>query len=235
MECIKSKTASRIHTFLRELKNVVNVIKAALFLTHSSRCSFHCNLMKMNLIFVTLLVFATSGAWCCSLPKTCIEAGAHEAATPGTYTLYLGPNDTPVDIYCDKCKEYVTLLASNYGDNRCDKNWPQCGRTDWQKIRLDPRNLNVIGNDYTFATSDKVAVPYGQGGGCPGSSATSGGFRLDLTGTGFTFDTKNTKWEAAGYFPKSVASVAGDGLTAEGQCGGDCGYCQPIGNITLSI
>ncbi|XP_074653687.1 A disintegrin and metalloproteinase with thrombospondin motifs 9-like [Tubulanus polymorphus] len=190
--------------------------------------------MKTTSLILTFLGAVVHTAWCCSLPTTCAEASATK---PGDYKVYLGPKFTPVTVFCNDGKEYITLKAKNFGDNICERNWPQCGRTEWTKIRLDPKTMTVIGTDYTYSTSTtNVKVPYGQGGGCKGKGAVSGTFALDLTGTPFSFDASKVKWKADGFHPASVASVnKDDPKKASGQCGGDCGYCNPIGNIALIV
>ncbi|XP_074648473.1 A disintegrin and metalloproteinase with thrombospondin motifs 9-like [Tubulanus polymorphus] len=190
--------------------------------------------MKTTPFILTFLIAVIHTARGCSRPKTCREAGATK---PGDYTLYLGPKATPVTIFCYKCKEYITLKASNYGNNACNRGWAACGRTDWKKIRIDPHNLNVIGTDYTFSSSSRSSheVPYGQGGGCAGWYKVSGGFVLDLTGTGFAIDATKTKWHAAGFKPKSIVTLKPNNLVATAQCGGSCGLCVPTGNIVLSV
>ncbi|XP_074652617.1 A disintegrin and metalloproteinase with thrombospondin motifs 9-like [Tubulanus polymorphus] len=193
--------------------------------------------MKTTSLILTFLIAVVHKAWCCDeLPKTCIDAGA---TASGYYTLYLGSKSVPVTIFCSRCrKEYITLKAINYGQVTCDHhNMAHCGKTTWQKIRIDPQTLHVIGNDYTYSTpTGPVKIPFGQGGGCVGVGKISGGFALDLTGTSFEFDTIATKWKAAGWRPISQASINADNRRkASGKCGGYCGICEPVGNITLTI
>lgn len=129
----------------------------------------------------------------------------------GEYTVYL--KGRPVRIYCHNMnstypKEYITVNEQhNYSvfSDRCKslQNWEaikhNSGQTNFKKIRINLQQLQLIANDFSFASTYGNAQLLASAGDCYHNNpeCPRGEFSVNLTGTGFKIK-QNNKWTPYG-------------------------------------
>lgn len=128
----------------------------------------------------------------------------------GEYTVYL--KGKPVRIYCHNMnstypKEYITVNEHNYSvfSDRCKslQHWEaikhNSGHTNFKKIRINLQQLQLIANDFSFASTYGNPQLLASAGDCYHNNpeCSRGEFSLDLTGTGFKIQPNN-KWTTYG-------------------------------------
>ncbi|XP_046556017.1 A disintegrin and metalloproteinase with thrombospondin motifs 9-like isoform X2 [Haliotis rubra] len=189
---------------------------------------------------------------------SCSDVQQCQPASPdGEYWLHVGSHPfNQTRIYChdmntENPREYVTLINENYGfypgvsSLGCgvEKPKPELENDQWfQKIGFDVKHMTVVKNDYTFANWTNKAKPYGRAADCytgHGNSVavcgTKGRFKIDLRGTGLAVVPEQT-WRKYGY-QAIIESISRnqEGTVIELRCGGYCGYCDPVGSLTLQV
>jgi thrombospondin motif-containing protein 9 len=92
----------------------------------------------------------------------------------------------------------MSLCGYLYGKEMVDESIPY-GTTRFNKIRLNIHNLQVIENDYTFASTVGKPQPFASAGDCYSSTemCPQGDFSVNLEGTGFRI-RPSTKWDVKG-------------------------------------
>lgn len=142
-------------------------------------------------------------------PKQCSHF--RKSKKNGEYTVYL--KGRPVRIYCHNMnttypKEYITVnVTHNYSlfSYRCKSlhNWEaiqhNSGQTNFNKIRINLQQLQLIANDFSFADIYGNAQLLASAGDCYHNNpeCQRGEFSVDLTGTGFKIK-QNNKWNTYG-------------------------------------
>lgn len=183
-------------------------------------------------------------------PSSCAELAARDPGTPdGEHRLYVGGDTAKpwigycLDMNTTNAKTYLTLPPTS--------NWSefQAGgravgvtvRTEWDKVRIDPKSLTIDASDFTFAVStgsivhptsgDHVeAMAFGRGMTCGGSYATA---NVSFEGTPFFLvDTFQVTGDAGA---TGHAELWWTGQTEEMWTDGDCGLVGPQGSIQLTF
>ncbi|XP_048250674.1 A disintegrin and metalloproteinase with thrombospondin motifs 9-like [Haliotis rufescens] len=186
-----------------------------------------------------------------TIPQSCSDVKKTDpTATDGEYWIYpdaptfLG---CPTKIYCHDMasgspREYVSLTVTNTGeypgvqDLICkDIENTITGRvTNFSKIRVDVKVMEVNKTDHTFATGTGA---YGEAEDCYSQAnrgcGPKGNFQVDTNGTGMLVDPEQT-WNGFGYKPHTPSVMrSADGVQIDLLCGGGCGGCRPVGPLKL--
>ncbi|XP_026672200.1 A disintegrin and metalloproteinase with thrombospondin motifs 9-like [Ceratina calcarata] len=190
---------------------------------------------------------------------SCLEAKKYfNAYKDGEYNLVVGGRN--MSIYCyrmetNEPKEYLTLLAGhqeNYaaiydetlnnpylcprsGSRNQNCNCNNSGKTTFGRVRIDPVDLSVIGNDYTFSrTTGSNRVEYGTAGDCNNVAyCPQGRFSINLSGTQLKLSS-SVSWTTTTFRTSSeVHKISNQHVV--GKCGGYCGYCKPKNGLKLDV
>lgn len=197
----------------------------------------------------------------CRKPGNCSDLKkCNPSYSDGEYWLYPPIyGGEKVKIYCNNLNsnepgDFVTLYENNYSvlntttqNGGCNTLRPHAEDTKshFSKIRVHTPTMTVLRDDYSFATTtvitvpwNKVAVAYGVGGDCTFDQASCpklGEFQINTMGTGLIVDT-GLFWKAVGYRPRMDNFYRSpDGYIIRANAGGRCGHCEPNGDITLYI
>ncbi|XP_041369669.1 uncharacterized protein LOC121383641 [Gigantopelta aegis] len=189
--------------------------------------------------------------------SSCKEVrGMNPNAKDGEYWIYPTPfNGKKVKIYCfdmaKNAREYVTLKAINRG-NYPNLKLMNCkgteraglrkvaGRYAFAKVRVNIKNMELVLNDFTFATTVGVKQRYGIAADCytnhnngrRASCGTKGYFIIDTSGTGMIIN-ESTQWKTFGKRAFASVSKSDDYYKIRLECGGLCGGCQPTTPLVL--
>lgn len=176
-----------------------------------------------------------------ALPSTCAAAGA---GSDTSVTLYVAGNaKQPWTAFCHAHVEYLTVAGSNFGQYTAGAKSPGTNvRTTYQKLRIDPVNLEIDICDQTFASSmgsllhdptnnpnlpPVTSMPVGVAMDCAGNNSATGVANVDVTGTPFAI---SSTWSLGGNKNggKTTSSANGRALAITG--GGSCGWTAPDGS-----
>jgi hypothetical protein len=176
------------------------------------------------------------------LPETCAEVKAKQPDAPdGDYTLYIeGKESRAWAAYCHDMagtpREYLPLanVGGDYNFSEYATDGPGTTvRTQFTRVRLDPKTLVIDIDDVTFSESTGqlmhgqtviTSMPYAIAESCDGPGMANGAANIDLVGT--VFNVVDT-------FCTAGASSAGDAVfSAYDQVvdlagGGNCGWTGP--------
>mgnify|MGYP003375217567 CR=1 FL=1 len=185
---------------------------------------------------------------------------ANRLATDGNYTLYVnGDGSKPWTAFCFDMSnatgqggplEYLTLPNGDGNFSQFTVGFQNKGsnvRTNYWRLRVEPKGLAVNPNDQTYATStgtltgnsppsyQVTSMPYGVAMDCLGPGSMSGVARLDLGGTPFTFISD--RFATGGSAPGGTATYSTDRKVVSIRGGGgmnkldvyDCGWMAAIG------
>ncbi|XP_076766827.1 A disintegrin and metalloproteinase with thrombospondin motifs 1 [Xylocopa sonorina] len=187
---------------------------------------------------------------------SCLDAKRYYRTTKDDeYMLVVGGRN--MSIYChgmwsSEPKEYLTLPSGpreNYAEvyhntlhNPCPYNEPRnencncnrSGKTEFRRIRIDPLDLYIIENDYTFSrTTGANRVEYGVAGDCNSvAGCPQGRFSINLSGTQFKLSSK-VDWKKT--YRSSININRINSQHISGKCGGYCGYCEPKNGLKLDV
>ncbi|XP_062522406.1 A disintegrin and metalloproteinase with thrombospondin motifs 9-like isoform X2 [Corticium candelabrum] len=193
------------------------------------------------------------------LPTSCNEVKTKEIGrSDGTYLI--STRNGVLKIYCYEMntqfpKEFITLLSktSNYAEifsktlrnpNTCPTNLTSSivnshpyrgkGRTEFSRVRIDVHSMEIMTNDFTFATKSSPGertVEYGSAGDCFSNLGTCpmGEFRVDLRSTGLYVDPKHS-WQHQGRHSVVKTRAQFNHQVVTGKCGGHCGQCYSFGS-----
>eukprot|EP00794_Sanderia_malayensis_P014925 gene14925-16467_t len=184
----------------------------------------------------------------------------------GEYLLYpIKSCSSPIKIYChgmsgDSPQNYLTLPAgpiNNFAmvydkrlrtEDRFLCNGPpasvtysRAGTTRFHKIKINPRTLTIIRDDYTFADIDRDGrrIPFATAGDCFSANTSDcrrGQFMMDLSGTGLRVKSSVT-WQVVsdkvGFRMQGFSNH--NGVVIQSNCGGWCGHCQPKTPVQLEL
>lgn len=153
-------------------------------------------------------------------------------------SLIADENENYSEIYDKRLSRPNSCPAINETCEKCFRsNLPSAGVTKFSKVRLNVTSLQIIGNDFSFATTKgKKPVPYGTAGDCYSrmGNCPQGKFKITLNGTNFRV-APDSEWQTSGYKTSQRISISLDRQTVKGQCGGHCGRCLPNGHLRLEI
>ncbi|XP_017755723.1 PREDICTED: A disintegrin and metalloproteinase with thrombospondin motifs 9 [Eufriesea mexicana] len=189
---------------------------------------------------------------------SCYEAKKYfKTIKDGEYTLVFGGRN--MSIYChgmstSEPKEYLTLPAGpqeNYAEVYdktfnspyiCPFNGPRnnncscttSGKTTFRRVRVDPVELYIIENDYTFSRmTGSNRVEYGTAGDCNSvAHCPQGRFSINLSGTQLRLSA-NVVWTATRGSSIKINNISNQHVT--GKCGGYCGSCKPKNGLKLDV
>lgn len=189
---------------------------------------------------------------------SCYEAKTYFNATKdGEYTLVMAGRN--MSIYChgmstSQPKEYLTLPAGpeeNYaeindqrlndpyicpysGPRNSNCNCSTSGKTTFRRVRIDPIELSIIENDYTFSRmTGSNRVEYGTAGDCNSiAHCPQGRFSINLRGTQLQLSS-SVVWMSTHGTSKEINNISGQYVT--GKCGGYCGFCKPKNGLKLDV
>ncbi|XP_062510563.1 fibrillin-1-like isoform X2 [Corticium candelabrum] len=191
-------------------------------------------------------------------PRSCRDIQKMELGEEdGEYQLY--PNrkcSAAISIYCADMKgseplSYLTLHSTNNTATACSGVRPGCpSKKKWKRkyktvsstfkrIRVHLRKtlVYVIRTDTRF-TIGNMPVPYATASSCgnwsavdPGESST---FRIDLRGTDLHLD-RELHWMSMNNRSEDIrVNVSSNGWIVDGNCSGNCNYCQPLRKLRLT-
>ncbi|XP_057304151.1 uncharacterized protein LOC130641387 isoform X2 [Hydractinia symbiolongicarpus] len=203
------------------------------------------------------------------IPRNCSEVHSNIKNAPDDeYTLRLHSKCHTVNVFCRNMAgtdpknsnlEYLTLNKGpeeNYGKfyrprlvnfNSCsgpetatppetEKNW---GTTWFKRIRVNPSNMAIQRDDYTYAVTVGNKMAYGSAGDCYSKSkqdCRKGQFKINLNGTDMKIQG-NPTWIAGGTPANMKERITqfknNDGKVLSAHCGGSCSKCQPQGHLRL--
>jgi hypothetical protein len=169
-----------------------------------------------------------------SLPASCQDIkSVHPTASDGTYTIY--SNGIGYEVFCHDMDaepmEYITVAVSGVGSNYSTSNRDGILiETYFSKLRINPLNLMVITNDYTFAENSAAVegnakVPYGEGHSC---SWDYGRANIDLRGTAFAVIPD--QFVVDGWDTNGNAEYSVDNQVVNMWVNGWCGFIAPYGS-----
>ncbi|XP_043528485.1 A disintegrin and metalloproteinase with thrombospondin motifs gon-1-like isoform X2 [Frieseomelitta varia] len=189
---------------------------------------------------------------------SCYEAKTYFNATKdGEYTLVMAGRN--MSIYChgmstSQPKEYLTLPAGpeeNYaeindqrlndpyicpysGPRNSNCNCSTSGKTTFRRVRIDPIELSIIENDYTFSRmTGSNRVEYGTAGDCNSiAHCPQGRFSINLRGTQLQLSS-SVVWMSTHGTSKEINNISSQYVT--GKCGGYCGFCKPKNGLKLDV
>ncbi|MBW4085426.1 Ig-like domain repeat protein [Paenibacillus sp. S150] len=209
------------------------------------------------LVICTALASPPEMAAAGSGPASCIEyENQHPGTGDGEKDLLLG--GSLVSIYCSGMdsgtpKEYLTLQAvdteSNFSSYAKNNGTPGPGVTTWfSKVRIDPASLEIISDDFTFATPPdpdhyidhggrQYQIPYGTARSCDFSRLVMGSANVNLTGTPFTVDRDaENPFVLEGLTPQGGSFYEASGQIVRLTGNGFCGSIGPItGKVPLKL
>ncbi|XP_043795099.1 A disintegrin and metalloproteinase with thrombospondin motifs 9-like isoform X3 [Apis laboriosa] len=189
---------------------------------------------------------------------SCLEVKKYFKTTKDSeYNLVLGGRS--MSIYChgmltSEPKEYLTLPAGpqeNYAEIYdktfndpyvCPYNGPKnnncscstSGKTTFRRVRIDPVELYIIENDYTFSwMTGSNRVEYGTAGDCNSiAHCAQGHFSINLSGTQLKLSS-SIVWTATRGTSIKINHINNQHIT--GKCGGYCGSCKPKNGLKLDV
>ncbi|XP_067667480.1 A disintegrin and metalloproteinase with thrombospondin motifs 20-like [Haliotis asinina] len=180
-----------------------------------------------------------------SIPQSCSEVKEmNPTSADGEYWIYPSASTflgCPTKIYChdmasESPREYVSLTVNNSGeypnvqDLTCrgfEKNI--AGHvTNFSKIRVDVKVMEVNTTDHTFATGTGA---FGVARDCYSQAnrgcGPKGTFQVNTKGTGMFIDPQQM-WTQFGYAPHTPSVITSEsGVKIDILCGGACGGCRP--------
>jgi hypothetical protein len=172
-----------------------------------------------------------------AFPMTCDDVKNGLALPDGTYTLYAyGEEDRPWTAFCHENREYLSVEPSkNFGEYEVGGNAVGTAvRTQYSRLRIDPRTFKVDITDQTFASSSGdlmvygvehvKSMPLGIAMSCAGQWKSYGHARIDLIGSAFAIDSA---WRVSGYLADGSDTLDNDGQTMALNAAGECGWNAP--------
>ncbi|MBP8121258.1 MAG: hypothetical protein KAZ26_01415 [Caldilineaceae bacterium] len=174
-------------------------------------------------------------------PFTCQDIhNRYPSALDGIYTFYVyGDESAPFSLYCHHMSTnpagYLSLVntgdLSNFSRAVAGQFWQGTDVvTQFSKVRLDPRTLEIDIRDLTFSQStghitggwDFASVPLATASNCAGTSVPPGSANVDLRGTLFVIDN-SVNFYVRGYLANGVTTISNQrqlvDLTGWGLCG----------------
>lgn len=179
-------------------------------------------------------------------PANCEEIRSlNPEAKDGEYIIYInGEPDKTLSVYCHNMgtepKEYVTLRMTDQVQNfsKFAVGGAMGGAdvvTQFSKIRINPKDLVVDTEDFTFANTigsvyritgrvpNIEDVPYGYAGSCIGTRNKDGSGNIDLRGTGLAIEGR-VIFKPSGWQAGHESHIDQERQIAEFSGGGYCGY-----------
>ncbi|XP_043589159.1 A disintegrin and metalloproteinase with thrombospondin motifs 9 isoform X1 [Bombus pyrosoma] len=147
-------------------------------------------------------------------------------------TLPAGPEENYAEIY-DKTSNDPYICPYN-GPRNSNCNCSTSGKTTFRRVRIDPVELYIIENDYTFSRMTGLnRVEYGTAGDCNSiAHCPQGRFSINLKGTQLQLSS-SVVWTSQREASMEIDNISRQHVT--GKCGGYCGFCKPKNGLKLDV